>query len=374
MAFITNALAIATVIHVVCMAWTISLGPGQIIPSWAICFHVPAMVLMAFAHSVHHIGLKQAAGFFGTIVVVEWVWEQLNVSYDGFIFGNLSYHDSLIGPKVGDIPFIVPFAFAALCWPAYVMVNLILHGHPIKTSGAEDSLLALVWRCAIFSFVHSAWSLSVEPLIFKFGAFGYPKLGAPGGTWIPGTWFGVPYTEFRGWWLMAFFGVFVYSRFVAPFLTMPPQKPLCRIVDSSPLVLFGGFAVWLVVNNIDQVVGAFALWTMGVSLLQAAYKIAFAEECGHDEVVLVDYHSDAAFTASGASSRAVSPAASREPSPAASREASPEPVVLARGRTPAKASAKKTSKATKTPKKTPKKTSTKTPKTPKANRSGKKGQ
>ncbi len=126
------ALSVATAIHVACMAWTISLPMGQLIPAPFIMLHVPAMLLMAFAHCVHHLGTSQSLGFFLTVTAIEWIWEQTNISFGGIIFGSLSYHDSLIGPKLGAIPVIVPLAFAAICWPAFVITNLLLHGHPVK--------------------------------------------------------------------------------------------------------------------------------------------------------------------------------------------------------------------------------------------------
>lgn len=74
---------------------------------------------------------------------------------------------------------------------------------------------------------------------------------------------------------MAFTCCVLYSRFLAPVIEMPPKKPCSLIIDSSPLVLFGGFCVWLVVCNIDPVVGLFALWTMGLPILLTLYSVLF---------------------------------------------------------------------------------------------------
>lgn len=268
-------LGVSTLIHSVCMVWTCLLPPDQqLIPAAAIVVHVPSMIIMAFTHSVHHIGVKQSLAFFVVVVVIEWSWEQVNVWSNGLIFGMLQYHDTLIGPKLIDIPFIVPLAFAALCWPAFVITNILLHNHPVKVA-AKEPFIALVWRCAIFAFIHTAWSPCVEPVVVKHGAFGYPTVGHGGGAWEQGTFFSIPLSEFRGWWLMAFTACLVYTLLVAPRLAMPPPKPVDALVDATPLILFGGFALWLIVKPIDPVAGMFALFTMGLSILQCMYKILF---------------------------------------------------------------------------------------------------
>lgn len=279
-------LAVSTVIHLMCMIWTITLPVGSLIPAAAICVHVPAMAVMAFAHSVHHIGAKQSALFMLVIVVIEWSWEQMNVWYDGFIFGNLSYSDTMVGPKLIDIPIIVPLAFAALCWPAFVITNILLHNHPIKLVGPStvSNWLAHLWRCAIFAFIHTAWSPCVEPVVAKFGAFGYPHVGsAGGGEWLPGTFFSIPFSEFKGWWVMAFVSILSYS-IIGPLVSpLPASKPVDLLVDSTPLVLFGGFAAWLIVRPVDPVAGMFALFTMGLCIFQCFYKIVFVATDGKNK-------------------------------------------------------------------------------------------
>jgi len=266
-----SALLLCTFVHLFCIGWTISLPMGQLIPPWAICFHVPAMVLMAFSHALHHMGARQSLAFFALVTAVEWSWEQLNASFGGFIFGPLAYHDTLIGPKLMDIPVIVPLAYAAIAWPATAMVNVMLHDHPVVRSGAHEPLLHFVWRCAIVSTVHTAWSFGVEPLCIKFGAMHYTDHPVTG-TWQPGTFWGVPFTEFRGWWLMALFALTLHGRLVAPRLPLPPAKALDLVIDSTPCLLYGGFAAWLVVRAIDPVAGAFSLFTMGLCIVQAGYK------------------------------------------------------------------------------------------------------
>ena len=65
---------------------------------------------------------------------------------------------------------------------------------------------------------------------------------------------------------MAFTACLVYTVLVAPLLPLPPPKKVDVLVDSTPLILFGGFATWLIVKPIDPVAGMFALWTMPVDL------------------------------------------------------------------------------------------------------------
>ena len=87
---------------------------------------------------------------------------------------------------------------------------------------------------------------------------------------MAGSFLTVPMSEFRGWYCMAFFMIFVFSCMG---LSFPAHRKPNTTVDSAPLVLFGMFALWLSVRPLDNIGGLFSLFTMSFSVAMAAYKL-----------------------------------------------------------------------------------------------------
>lgn len=264
-------LGAAAAVHVAfTLIYVFVLPAGRVLPPAFAVLHVAAMIFMAGFHSVHHIGAKPAGVFFAMMVVLEWIAEQVNISGSGWVFGHVTYDDHLVGPKLGDVPIIVPIAFAALVWPTFVMVNLLLEQRVVVLRKREG-LVPLAWRCALYALVHTAWSFAIEPTCMATGLYGYDRLSA--GT---ATFYGVPMSELRGWAILAFIQFFAYSRFIAPRLAIPEPRPLDLRIDATPFVLYGGFALFLVLKPVNPAIGAVTLWTMGFYMLASSYRLMAA--------------------------------------------------------------------------------------------------
>lgn len=266
-----RVLGACTAVHVAfSLIYVFVLPAGRVLPPAFAVMHVAAMIFMAGFHSVHHIGARPAGIFFGMMVVLEWLAEQINISGSGWVFGHVIYDDHLVGPKLGDVPIIVPIAFAALVWPTFVMVNLLLEQRVVVLRKREG-LGSLAWRCALYALVHTAWSFAIEPTCMATGLYRYDRLAGTAGTF-----FGVPMSELRGWAILAFIQFFAYARFIAPRLAIPEPKPVDLRIDVTPFLLYGGFALFLVLKPVDPAIGAVTLWTMGFYMLASAYRLAAA--------------------------------------------------------------------------------------------------
>jgi len=226
------------------MGWTMAQEPGVLLPPLGIVFHVTAITILASSHALLHLGGRNALIFMTWCVAVEWTLEQINVWYDGCIFGRLTYSDQA-GPKLIDIPIIVPFCFASLVWPSIVIASLLLHERVVHLGAVGESALRSAARAALIAAIHTMWSPSVEPLVVRQGALTYtdtpPSAGAdPRGP--VGTFLFVPMSEFKSWFLMAL--LMVHGFQLAGLPLPPPRRPRLAL-DSAPLVLFGMFALWL---------------------------------------------------------------------------------------------------------------------------------
>jgi len=216
-----------------------------------------AMSGIALLHSLRHLGVKHALLYFGIIVVIELILEQVNIWTNGGVFGQLTYPDQYFGPKIGDVPIAVPLAMCAINWPTYVMVNLILFKRVMVTSKNLSVIAALV-HCAILATMHTAWSFCAEPMALANEILHRPTTGDNSGV----THWGVPMVEFRGWWLMTFLQFAIFSFILARVLELPKEKPVNKWLESAPLVLYGGTAVLLISNPVNNDLAIGTVFTM----------------------------------------------------------------------------------------------------------------
>lgn len=80
-----------------------------------------AMTGIALLSSLRHLGVQHALLYFGIIVVIELLCEQVNIMTGGLVFGELEYPDGFFGPKIFDVPIAVPLAMCAINWPINIL-------------------------------------------------------------------------------------------------------------------------------------------------------------------------------------------------------------------------------------------------------------
>lgn len=257
------ALAIATVAMVITTAINLLAPQGDGALSTALMIiSTASLALVALLHSVRHLAVRNAAIYFAVIVVIELLLQQVNIWTGGQVFGNLIYPEGYFGLKFLDVPIAVPLAMCALNWPTFVMVNLTLFRRPVIT---VDDLG--VWRsllhCAVLATPHTAWSFSAEPMALANGILWRPPVEPGVGHW------GVPMVEFREWWLMTFAQFAIFTIAMGRFVRKRPQPVFHRFLDVSPLLMYGGMALLLMLNPLNNDLGVGVLFSMGASTLIA---------------------------------------------------------------------------------------------------------
>ncbi|HNL92720.1 MAG TPA: hypothetical protein PKH01_07455 [Pseudomonadales bacterium] len=118
------ALAACTLLMLLTSASTLITSHGDNQSTALMIFSTLSMVGIAVLHSVRHLGIKSALMYFGIIVVIELIFEQVNIWSAGKVFGELTYPDNYFGPKILDIPIAVPLAMCAINWPTYVLARV----------------------------------------------------------------------------------------------------------------------------------------------------------------------------------------------------------------------------------------------------------
>ena len=233
--------------------------------------HLPALpgglngltsLLVAFSvfHAIAVLGLRHAGIFFAGSAIVSWVFEQVGVT-TGAVYGPYHYTD-VLGPRLGDVPILIPGAWFMMMYPSYVIAGLLVDGRPFGTRG---DLGHVAWLAGVGAAVMTAWDLVVDPILSGTGFLAW--IWEQGGPYL-----GVPVQNYVGW-LATTFTVFVLYR------GFERLRPACgpRVTGSTvaalPLVAYGAMLVANLVAGGPPALAVIGPFVMGVPLLVAAGRL-----------------------------------------------------------------------------------------------------
>lgn len=168
-----------------------------------------ALAVLAFINAALVSGWRHAAVFLALAACIGFAAEQVGI-WTGLIFGPYDYTDKL-GPKLIDVPLVIPLCWFAVVYFAHTLVNIIVMGTPTcgRLSLAQVSLLALVT-----AFVATGFDVAIDPMM------SHPDINA--WNWTQGgAYFGVPFRNFQGWVAT----VFVIDLVFRLFARRNPRRP-----------------------------------------------------------------------------------------------------------------------------------------------------
>ncbi|MCB0084605.1 MAG: carotenoid biosynthesis protein [Caldilineaceae bacterium] len=191
--------------------WVISTGiltflPGSSLAASSSILSIGALVAFAMAHGRRRFGLKKMFGLFVIAVVLANMFENLSIS-TGFPFGHYVHTDAF-GPKIFQVPAVVGPIFFSLCYIAWTLATMLIGGPE-----SPNDLRFLIGTPIVASFIVTGWDMCSDPI------------GATiGGQWLfedGGAYFGVPLSNYLGWYLTTWaiiqtFNIFLAIRWVAP--------------------------------------------------------------------------------------------------------------------------------------------------------------
>ncbi len=218
------------------------------------------LVLFSLVHASYALGPAHAAVFFGLSAAVSWLFEQVGVA-TGLVYGPYHYTDYL-GPRLGDVPLLIPLAWFMMIYPSYTIAGLIVAGRPFGSSGGAGRV---AWLALIGAAVMTAWDMVVDPILSS----------APYRAWVweaGGPYLGVPVRNFVGW-LATTLTVYALYRTLEHRRPGRAAGPLPRWLAGLPLVAYGAMlaADLLAGGPLELVViGPFA---MGLPLLAATARL-----------------------------------------------------------------------------------------------------
>lgn len=248
---------------------------------WSIL--VPGMAAFCFVHSVVMLGHQRAVLLLALCTTLAFASEYIGES-TGTIFGPYFYTD-VLGPKIaGRIPLLIPFAWYMMFYPSYVVTNLLADGHPVSQGRGSAWIL---WVSALSALVMTAWDLTMDPIMSHHAcATGSTSclppvlnegiVGHPAWVWTDGgAYFGVPYSNYRGWLLTAFVVFLLYRLLERKLVHAPWPGGVSKVMAVLPVLAYGSMAfidAWLgspKVRNVHLI----APFAMGIPFLFAAFTL-----------------------------------------------------------------------------------------------------
>ena len=273
---LNKVIAAGCVIFIALSAWSVALPSGDKLPLPFMALMVVALVVLLLGHMWKHLGWRLMAAFAIAGAVVEWIFEQTNISFGGFIWGDIRYGDmTVFSLHIGDVPLVVPLLMAVILWPTYATVNLALDGR-IVLDPKSMPWWQTVWRCVLYGFVHSWLMLMFNELCENWDV--YQWVGHSARRPAEDMFLGDPRAPL-GWLIYVVVTMLIFSLVIMPVLgrhalAAASARPLAW-ADGAPIVFLGVLALQVALNRINNAtVANVALWTMGFFAVLVGYRFA----------------------------------------------------------------------------------------------------
>ena len=162
------------------------LTPGTPLAKLLPALTILPMLGFVLLHGPRQIGWRRLAAFFAITFVVSWSYESMSIA-TGFPFGHYHYTNAM-GPKLGTVPLLIMPAYFAVCYVSWHLGLVVLDRYHGRADAVQTWVLPV-----LASFIMVMWDLSMDPARSTFNA-----------SWIwhqGGSYFGVPFVNFLGWFL-----------------------------------------------------------------------------------------------------------------------------------------------------------------------------
>lgn len=208
------------------------------------------------ASAVHLLGGRAAAAFVAIAIVIGWFAEQMGASR-GWFFGSYEY-TAVLGPRIGDVPAIIPLMWFALTYIGYVISNLIVWRTPVDGSAHIGETVCMSLLAAM---IVTAYDLGADPyMIYVLKA------------WIMaeqhGDWFGETVQGFVGWTFVGFCIILAFRLLVRK-LAVQPAVAFTRRHALLPVLIYAGLMLFQVVMGQPVETRSVAVFAMGIPVLCA---------------------------------------------------------------------------------------------------------
>ena len=177
-----------TIIWILLLGYSAAVVAAAGTPSPLAQFLALAGILIAFAHAVLAYGRILACVFLGLCLLLTFSIENLGIA-TGFPFGHYHFEVAANLPYIGAVPLIVGPLYFAMGYFSWVIAGILLGEADLRLDRAFY-LLALP---VVAAFVMVQWDVVMDP---PNATLGHAWVWRDGGGY-----FGVPLSNFLGWYL-----------------------------------------------------------------------------------------------------------------------------------------------------------------------------
>jgi putative membrane protein len=175
-----------------------------------VAVHVIPLTIFALVHGARLYRWSGIVGFVTLSLVVGNIFENIGVR-TGFPYGHY-YFTELMGPRLSVVPIFLGLAYVGMGYLSWTLARLILGGIRDPLTGSRVVTVPLV-----AALVMVAWDLSQDPV---WGTILHLWIWRDGGAY-----FGVPVTNFLGWYLEGYVFYQLFALFVRQRANNPPIVP-----------------------------------------------------------------------------------------------------------------------------------------------------
>lgn len=162
--------------------------------TWIVAIEVLSALAFALADGARHYGWRGILVFAGICAVIGNIVENVGV-VTGFPFGRYDFL-ALMGPRILHVPVLLGLAYVGMAYVSWMLARLIVGDH-----GARRFVLPTV-----ASFIMVAWDWAQDPV---WSTLLHAWRWDDGGVW-----FGVPVSNYIGWYLTVFLIYLVFWQYL----------------------------------------------------------------------------------------------------------------------------------------------------------------
>jgi uncharacterized membrane protein len=196
--------------------------PGRVPMLAVVALHVFPPALFAIIHGARMYRIHGILIFVGITFGVGFLIESLGVS-TGFPFGHYYFTD-VMGPKLGGVPVMLGLAYVGMAYLSWTLSRVISDSTRNSLCGSQFISVPLLAACIMVS-----WDLCLDPV---WATVLHAWIWEQGGMY-----FGVPVTNFLGWFLAVFL---IYAIFALTLVRMPTNPVRLPIEYWRQAVVFYG--------------------------------------------------------------------------------------------------------------------------------------